>query len=94
MNVNAQPLLDRRRALELRAWVALATAALHEGGRAPTRLLSEMYDTGVAYLQPTGPNLRLRIAGVSSSTENTAFAPEVLDTWRKAALDRLAMGVR
>jgi hypothetical protein len=94
MNVNAQPLLDRRRALELRAWLALAQAAMSEGGRAPERLLQEMYDTGVAHLQATGPTLRIRIGGVTAVAGAGDFSPQVLDAWRKAALDRLAEGVR
>lgn len=95
MNITAQPLLDRRRALELRAWLALTEAALLHGGPAPAALLKDMYETGVAHTQTNGNRLRIRIAGVSAVAARVGVvdADEILAAWRAGALDRLAGGV-
>lgn len=93
MNDLAQPLLDRRRALELRAWVALVDRAT-TSELACARLLQDMYETGVAYQRTSGGVQRLRIAGVSSDPVALRVpASDILRNWLARAMDRLAAGV-
>jgi hypothetical protein len=90
MNILAQPLLDRRRALELRAWVALVRHVL-DSEPASAILLRDLYETGVAYQRTCGEVQRLRIAGVSSGPIMCGMpASAILRVWHAAALDRLA----
>jgi hypothetical protein len=93
MNILAQPPVDLRRALELRAWVALVDRV---GGHehACAQLLRDMYATGVAHHRTCGDVQRLRIAGVSSwPVDRRMSASVLLASWHAAALDRLSGGV-
>jgi hypothetical protein len=94
MNILAQPPVDLRRALELRAWVALVER-VSESERACANLLADMYATGIAHHRTCGDTQRLRIAGVSSGPVPQPMPASVLlASWHAAALDRLSDGVK
>lgn len=96
----AEPMLDRRTALQAEALACLIARRLSQGAqldagcaRFPAgRLASDLLETGLMLITHDGAALHLTAHGITSRTPGSAIAAALKD-WCAAAARRIAQGV-